>query len=248
MVFELLDQSDSLLLSEIYVSIGGGFIKTRSEMHQNKRDFKEDNVEMCPYPFKTAQEMLAMAVESGLSIVDMKIKNECQYHSKAHLEKGMDIIWSAMKGSIERGVNSQGILSGGLNVSRRAKTLHDQLLACPEDATVNDWLSAYAIAVNEENAAGNVVVTAPTNGAAGVIPAILYYYTTHKSGNKDHIYKFLLVASVIGGLIKHPSSISGAEVGCQGEVRSAASMAAARLCAILGGSSEQNRKCRRNRS
>ena len=91
MVFELLDQSDSLLLSEIYVSIGGGFIKTRSEMHQNKRDFKEDNVEMCPYPFKTAQEMLAMAVESGLSIVDMKIKNECQYHSKAHLEKGMDI-------------------------------------------------------------------------------------------------------------------------------------------------------------
>lgn len=239
MVFKLLDQSESIMLSETYFSIGGGFVKTCSEMHQKNRNLKEDTIETCTYPFESAKEMLAMAVESGLSIVDMKMKNECQYHTKSHLEKGLDTIWSAMKDSVERGLNSQGILPGGLNVSRRAKILHEQLLACPEEATVNDWLSAYAIAVNEENAAGNVVVTAPTNGAAGVIPAILYYYITHKSGNKEHIYKFLLVASVIGGLIKHRSSISGAEVGCQGEVGSAASMAAAGLCAILGGSSEQ---------
>jgi L-serine dehydratase len=144
-----------------------------------------------------------------------------------------------MKACIENGLQHEGILPGGLNVQRRAKDLHQQLLTSPDEAHLHEWLCAYAMAVNEENAAGHAVVTAPTNGAAGVIPAIIYYCYQQSNINIEQIRIFLLTAAAIGGIIKHRSSISGAEVGCQGEVGSASSMAAAGLCAILGGTPEQ---------
>ena len=140
---------------------------------------------------------------------------------------------------IETGLFAEGKLPGGLELPRRARILYEQLKEGTEAANINDWLCAYAMAVNEENAAGHLVVTAPTNGAAGVIPAVLYYFVKHENGTKEQVRDFLLTASAIGGLIKHRSSISGAEVGCQGEVGSAASMAAAGLCAVRGGTSEQ---------
>jgi L-serine dehydratase len=182
---------------------------------------------------------LRMSRESNLSIADMKRKNELAHMSEAALDQGLDAIWNAMRISIETGLVADGILPGGLNIQRRAKNLHQQLLADPAGATVNDWLCAYAMAVNEENAAGHMVVTAPTNGAAGVIPAVLYQLINHENGTQQQVRQFLLTAAAIGGLIKHRSSISGAEVGCQGEVGSAASMAAAGLCAVRGGTSEQ---------
>jgi L-serine dehydratase len=144
-----------------------------------------------------------------------------------------------MKSCIENGLKNEGILPGGLNVKRRAKNLHLQLLATPITAHLHEWLCAYAMAVNEENAAGHAVVTAPTNGAAGVIPAILYYCFQFEELTSKQVHDFLLTAAAIGGIIKHKSSISGAEVGCQGEVGSASAMAAAGLCAIKGGTPEQ---------
>ena len=131
------------------------------------------------------------------------------------------------------------MLPGGLDIPRRAKGLYDELKTNPQSANINDWLCAYAMAVNEENAAGNMVVTAPTNGAAGVIPAVIYYFVAHEHGTIEQVREFLLTASAIGGLIKHRSSISGAEVGCQGEVGSAAAMAAAGLCSVHGGTPQQ---------
>ncbi|MBT8064215.1 MAG: L-serine ammonia-lyase, partial [Gammaproteobacteria bacterium] len=140
---------------------------------------------------------------------------------------------------VEKGLAAQGALPGGLDLQRRARGLHEQLMANPDETNVNDWLCAYAMAVNEENAAGNMVVTAPTNGAAGVIPAVLYYLGIHRGASIEQVRDFLLTASAIGGIIKHRSSISGAEVGCQGEVGSAASMAAAGLCEFWGGTPRQ---------
>ena len=144
-----------------------------------------------------------------------------------------------MRSCVENGLATSAPLPGDLDLPRRAKFLHDQLVACPEEANVNDWLSAYAMAVNEENAAGHMVVTAPTNGAAGVIPAVLYYCVVHEETTAAQVREFLLTAAAIGGIIKHRSSISGAEVGCQGEIGSAASMAAAGLCAVDGGAPQQ---------
>ena len=159
--------------------------------------------------------------------------------SGPELDAGLDAIWQAMQHCIEQGLATEGILPGGLELPRRAKSLYHQLTHDPDQANLNDWLCAYAMAVNEENAAGHMVVTAPTNGAAGVIPAVLYYFVRHEGGTEDQVRDFLLTASAIGGLIKHRSSISGAEVGCQGEVGSAASMAAAGLCAVRGGTTAE---------
>jgi L-serine dehydratase len=183
--------------------------------------------------------MLQMSADSGLSIASMKQVNEHEFITEQALANGLDAIWQAMQSCIQNGLDAEGTLPGGLDLPRRAKHLHQQLLQNPADASLNDWLCAYAMAVNEENAAGHLVVTAPTNGAAGVIPAVLYYFMTHEDGSKEQVREFLLTASAIGGIIKHRSSISGAEVGCQGEVGSAASMAAAGLCAVRGGSSKQ---------
>ena len=239
MIFELLEPSGKVLLSETYFSIGGGFITTLAEIHQLVAPLKMEALASCPYAFDSARLMLKMSVDSGCSIATMKRINELELITEAALNRGLDVIWHSMVICIEKGLIAEGILPGGLNLPRRARNLHEQLQAQPEKANLNDWLCAYAMAVNEENAAGHLVVTAPTNGAAGVIPAVLYYFVNHENGTIEQVREFLLVAAAIGGLIKHRSSISGAEVGCQGEVGSAASMAAAGLCAARGGTSQQ---------
>jgi L-serine dehydratase len=189
--------------------------------------------------------MLDMAAASGLSIAEMKRANEETQMSGADLDAGLDSIWAAMKGCIERGLAQEGIMPGGLKVRRRARQLHDRMREDwqnnrPNPLLANDWLSVYAMAVNEENAGGGRVVTAPTNGAAGVVPAVMRYWQ-HFYPDADHhdLRNFLLTAAAVGGIIKHNASISGAEVGCQGEVGSASAMAAAGLAAVMGGSPEQ---------
>jgi len=239
MIFELANQSDEILFSETYFSIGGGFISTLSEINQLVAPLKMESAASCPYAFNSAHSMLRMSTDSGLSISAIKRINELTYISEETLNHGLDAIWQSMRRCIENGLVAEGVLPGGLDLLRRAKSLHKQLQDHPAKANLNDWLCAYAMAVNEENAAGHMVVTAPTNGAAGVIPAVLYYFVIHESGTIEQVREFLLTASAIGGLIKHRSSISGAEVGCQGEVGSAASMAAAGLCAVRGGTPQQ---------
>jgi L-serine dehydratase len=239
MIFEVLDDHQQPYINEIYFSIGGGFINTLDEMKQLVAPIKMLNASNCAFPFDDATSMLVMAKKNSLSIAEMKYQNEKQFHTTEVLEPGLDSIWQGMKSCIENGLKNEGILPGGLNVKRRAKNLHLQLLATPITAHLHEWLCAYAMAVNEENAAGHAVVTAPTNGAAGVIPAILYYCFQFEELTSKQVHDFLLTAAAIGGIIKHKSSISGAEVGCQGEVGSASAMAAAGLCAIKGGTPEQ---------
>jgi L-serine dehydratase len=189
--------------------------------------------------------MLALGEKHGLSICRMMLENEKAWRDEAEIRKGMLEIWSIMENSITRGCTQEGVLPGGLLVRRRAARMYRDLTIRPEAAlrdplTVIDWVNLYALAVNEENAAGGRVVTAPTNGAAGVIPAVLAYYTRFTPGaTDDRIVSFLLTASAIGMLYKKNASISAAEVGCQGEVGVACSMAAGALCAVMGGTNEQ---------
>jgi L-serine dehydratase len=239
MIFQLMDGEGTQILEDIYFSIGGGFISTLAEINSLEAPLIMEEAPTIPYPFESALRMLDMSRESGLSIAKMKRQNEHLHHGDTQLDRGMNAIWTAMRTCIERGLSAEGILPGGLNVKRRAHALHEQLIADPAEANQSDWLCAYAMAVNEENAAGHMVVTAPTNGAAGVIPAVLYYLVIHKGIDNAQIQDYLLTSAAIGGLIKHRSSISGAEVGCQGEVGSAAAMAAAGLCAVRGGSTLQ---------
>ena len=234
------------VLSETYYSIGGGFVVTAAERAESKISAKDSSSHSsAPYPFATAAQMLRMARDSGLTIAEMKRANECTTRSEGAVDADVERIWSAMNACIERGLSRDGELPGGLKVRRRAKLIRDQLERergsnMTQPHVVSDWLSVYALAVNEENAAGGKVVTAPTNGAAGVVPAVLRYYLDHCLGaSSARISDFLLTAAAIGGLIKHNASISGAEAGCQGEVGSAAAMAAAGLCAALGGTPEQ---------
>jgi L-serine dehydratase len=239
MIFELLNKANHSIYSETFFSIGGGFISSLNEMQQLIAPIKMLNASSCDYPFDDAASMLAMANKNRLSIAQMKYKNEQQFRTLTSLESGIDSIWHGMKQCVEHGLKNQGMLPGGLKVKRRAYELHQQLLEQPEQAHLHEWLCAYAMAVNEENAAGHAVVTAPTNGAAGVIPAVLYYCYQFEDLSLKQVHEFLLTAAAIGGIIKHKSSISGAEVGCQGEVGSASAMAAAGLCAIKGGTPEQ---------
>ena len=239
MIFELIGPSQQTVFSETYFSIGGGFINTLAEIHHLQAPLKMQPSSSCTYPFDSANAMLRMAQASKHSIAAMKRVNELDHRSDAALAQGMNTVWQAMRECLETGLTADGVLPGGLNLPRRAKHLHQQLLKDPHGVTVNDWLCAYAMAVSEENAAGHRVVTAPTNGAAGVIPAVLYYFLEHEQGKREQVHEFLLTASAIGGIIKHRSSISGAEVGCQGEVGSAAAMAAAGLCAVRGGTPQQ---------
>ena len=239
MVFEIIGRDNKKLFSETYFSIGGGFISTLADIHQLQAPLKMESSASCKYPFDSARAMLQMAIDGSISIAQMKRINEYEQLSEQMLYEGMDKIWQSMQTCIESGLEGEGILPGGLNIPRRAKDLYRSIKNNPENANINDWLCAYAMAVNEENAAGNMVVTAPTNGAAGVIPAVLYYFVIHERGTIEQVRDYLLTASAIGGLIKHRSSISGAEVGCQGEVGSAAAMAAAGLCAIRGGTPQQ---------
>ncbi len=189
--------------------------------------------------------MLEMCTTTGKSVAELKRANELTRLSTEALDAGLTRLWDVMNACIDRGLSAHGILPGGLNVKRRAGAIHAALqaergmnLTAPH--TINDWISAYAMAVNEENAAGGQVVTAPTNGAAGVVPATIRYYLDHVPGaSRARIGEFLLTAAAIAGLVKHNASISGAECGCQAEVGSAAAMAAAGLCAVLDGTPEQ---------
>jgi L-serine dehydratase len=239
MIFQLLDDIGKTLLTETYFSIGGGFITTLSEIGQIVAPIKIEAISSCGFPFDSANQMMKMSAASRLSIAAMKRSNELERISETELNAGLDAVWEAMRTCLENGLIAEGRLPGGLNIKRRAHSLFQQLQNNPQKGNLNDWLCAYAMAVNEENAAGHMVVTAPTNGAAGVIPAVIYYAVKHEGATLEQVRDFLLVAGAIGGLIKHNSSISGAEVGCQGEVGSASAMAAAGLCAIQGGTTEQ---------
>lgn len=239
MIFQLMNAVGKTVLTETYFSIGGGFITTLADIKQVVAPIKVESAQSCGYPFENANQMMRMSAQSGLSIAAMKRSNEQERVNSAQLDAGLDAIWDAMRTCIQKGLAAEGILPGGLKVKRRAKALYQQLQENTQKASMNDWLCAYAMAVNEENAAGHMVVTAPTNGAAGVIPAVIYYAVQHEGATHEQVREFLLVAAAIGGLIKHNSSISGAEVGCQGEVGSASAMAAAGLCAIKGGTTAQ---------
>jgi len=237
LVLRAFDGAGNLHLTETYYSIGGGFVLTEREL--DGRGATADATAR-PFPFATAAEMLAMGDAAGLSIAAMKRANE-----GPDLDTGLDRIWQAMDDCIDRGLATDGTLPGGLKVRRRARAIHQALLAergsnRAQPHAANDWLSVYAMAVNEENAAGGRIVTAPTNGAAGVVPAVIRYYRDHCVGaSHEGIRDFLLTAAAVGGIIKTNASISGAEVGCQGEVGSAAAMAAAGFCAALGGTNAQ---------
>ncbi|HTJ59286.1 MAG TPA: L-serine ammonia-lyase [Devosiaceae bacterium] len=242
LVFEALDAEGAPLLRRTYFSIGGGFVLSEDEMAPPTADEPLSNV---PYPFRTAVEMLEMGRQSKLSIAEMKRANELTRMSADELDAGLDRIWQVMSSSIERGLTHTGLLPGGLKVKRRAPGLFERLAAerleegSGTSATA-DLLVVYAMAVNEENAAGGQIVTAPTNGAAGIIPSVLRaYLETGRGADRRGMHDFLLAAAAIGGIIKKNASISGAEMGCQGEVGSAAAMAAAGLCAARGGSNEQ---------
>jgi L-serine dehydratase len=246
MAFYAYDASGRLLLKRIYYSVGGGFVLSEEELQRAKAGGSVTTEgKKVPYPFKRADEMLAMAAKSGLSIAEMKRVNEETQMSREKLDAGLDAIWDAMRSCIERGLSQEGIMPGGLKVRRRARSIHDKLQEewrsnKANPLLANDWLSVYAMAVNEENAAGGRVVTSPTNGAAGVVPAtIRYYQHFHEDADQDGIRYYLITPAAVGGIIKHNASISGAEVGCQGEVGSASAMAAAGLCAALGGTNEQ---------
>ncbi|WP_430258790.1 L-serine ammonia-lyase [Neorhizobium sp. IRS_2294] len=245
MSFSALDRDGRLLLKRIYYSIGGGFVVTDTELEAMRASKKTASDARVPYPFSSAKQMLEMSHGSGLTIAQMKRANELTKMTEVELDEGVDRIWDAMRNCIDRGLKVDGIMPGGLKVKRRARAIHDRLNEewrsnRLNPLLANDWLSVYAMAVNEENAGGGRVVTAPTNGAAGVIPAtVRYYLHFHDDATQEDIRTFLLTAAAIGGIIKHNASISGAEVGCQGEVGSAAAMAAAGLAAVMGGSPEQ---------
>ena len=242
MVLMATDAQDDVILQQTYYSIGGGFVVTAEELASGV-----SIGDMAPYPheFNTANELLGLCAAQGNSIAQITRENELSRRSAAELDRGLTKIWDVMNDCINRGLERGGILPGGLNVKRRAKPIHEALMAerglnMPAPHTINDWMSVYAMAVNEENAAGGQVVTAPTNGAAGVVPATLRYWLDHVPGaTPKRIPEFLLTAAAIGGLIKFNASISGAECGCQAEVGSASAMAAAGLCAVLGGSPAQ---------
>ena len=247
MAFYAYDASDRLLLKRIYYSIGGGFVVSDEELQRMKsRSAPDEPTSRCRIRLPAPPQMLEMAAASGLSHRRDEARQRSRRRCRAPSSMpGSTRIWAAMKGCIERGLSQEGIMPGGLKVRRRARQLHDRMQEDwqqnrPNPLLANDWLSVYAMAVNEENAGGGRVVTAPTNGAAGVVPAVIRYWQ-HFYADADHhdIRDFLLTAAAVGGIIKHNASISGAEVGCQGEVGSASAMAAAGLAAVMGGTPEQ---------
>ena len=245
LAFQAHDDDGRVLLRRVYYSVGGGFVVTEEELNTVHQGPGPEDRPGAPFPFSNAAEMLAMARDSGLSIAGMKRANEEARMARMELDGGLDRIWEAMDACIERGLAAHGELPGGLKVRRRAAAMHarlqeESLSNRLNPIAANDWLAVYAMAVNEENAAGGKVVTAPTNGAAGVVPAVLKYAMRFHDGmDGAQRREFLLTAAAVGGIIKHNASISGAEVGCQGEVGSASAMAAAGLAAVMGGTPEQ---------
>ncbi|GIH90145.1 L-serine ammonia-lyase [Planobispora siamensis] len=241
MRFTAFDEAGEVLRQKVYYSVGGGFIVDENATGADR--IKADDT-VLPYHFTTAAEMLAHCHETGLSISGLMLENEKAFgRTEAEIRSGLLHLWRVMTECVERGIAKEGVLPGGLKVRRRAHQLHRQLQSeSPEKDSLQtmDWVSLFALAVNEENAAGGRIVTAPTNGAAGIIPAVLTYYDrfVHRASD-DGVVRFLLTAGAIGVLFKENASISGAEVGCQGEVGSACSMAAAGLTEVLGGTPEQ---------
>jgi len=229
------------LVERIFYSLGGGFVADDRQMEANTPAGDEVAV---PYPFTSAAELLAMADGAGLSIAEVMMANEEALRPEAEVEAGLDQIFEAMDGCIERGIRQSGVLPGGLNVRRRARGIYEDLKARAEQHISDpliamDWINLWALAVNEENAAGGRVVTAPTNGAAGIVPAVLRYYDRFHRGGVEARRRFLLTAGAVGALYKRNASISGAEVGCQGEVGVACSMAAAGFAAAMGATNAQ---------
>ncbi|MFO0122207.1 MAG: L-serine ammonia-lyase, partial [Inhella sp.] len=240
------DADGAEIANRVYYSVGGGFVVSDEVAADgSKQKVIAPDATVLPYPFKSGEELLALTAKYGLSIAEVMRRNERHWRSDAQIEAGLLKIWSVMEACVKRGCQTEGILPGGFKVKRRAAQLHRDLMANPEAALrdplqVMDWVNLYALAVNEENAAGGRVVTAPTNGAAGIVPAVLHYYTRFVHGaNQQGVIDFLLTAAAIGILYKENASISGAEVGCQGEVGVACSMAAGALCAVMGGTPAQ---------
>ena len=242
MRFIAYDAAGNELASRDYYSVGGGFVVNQDEAAEDR--IVADTT-VVAHPYASVDELLARCAQSGLSIAQLMLANERAWRSDDAIHAGLRELWQAMQDCVARGIRASGTLPGGLHVVRRAPSLHAELAAKPEAAmrdplTVLDWVNLYALAVNEENAAGGRVVTAPTNGAAGIIPAVLHYYDRFIPGaNEQGVFDFLLTAAAVGILYKENASISGAEVGCQGEVGVACSMAAAGLAAALGGSPGQ---------
>ena len=246
MTFTAFSKNGEILTSGTYYSVGGGFVvsdEIASDETRQRRIAPDETI--LPFAFGSCAELLAMCQEHDISIAALMRKNERHWRSDAKIDAGLRLIWQAMQDCVARGCRNSGILPGGYKVRRRAAALYESLISNPEAALrdplqVLDWVNLYALAVNEENAAGGRVVTAPTNGAAGIIPAVLHYYTRFVHGsNETGVFDFLLTAAAIGLLYKKNASISGAEVGCQGEVGVACSMAAGALCAVLGGTPQQ---------
>jgi L-serine dehydratase len=242
MRFTAYEAGDKELLSRAYYSVGGGFVVDENSATENW--LKSDNTVM-PYPFKTAADLLELCQAHNMAISQLMLENEKTWRSEAGIHEKILQIWDVMQNCVEHGCKTQGMLPGGLNVERRAPALYQKLTNRPEEAlrdplNIIDWVDLYAMAVNEENAAGGRVVTAPTNGAAGIIPAVLNYWRRFCHGSsREKVSQFLLTAGAIGILYKENASISGAEVGCQGEVGVACSMAAGALAEVLGGTPGQ---------
>jgi L-serine dehydratase len=240
MVFHAFDPTGEELARREYYSVGGGFVLDQDETGTQVLVTDPTPV---PYPFATGADLLRLAGETNLRVSDLMMANERVWRSEAEIRAGLLHIWQVMQECVERGSRVRGVLPGGLRVRRRAADLRERLQAGGGDRDAlraMEWVTLYALAVNEENAAGGRVVTAPTNGAAGIIPAVLHYYREFTDAfSDDGVIRFLLTAGAIGLLIKENASISGAEVGCQGEVGSACSMAAAGLAEVLGGTPEQ---------
>ncbi|WP_446033866.1 L-serine ammonia-lyase [Streptomyces olivaceus] len=232
------DAQGAEVLTKTYYSVGGGFVVDEDAVGAD-RIVLDDTV--LKYPFRTGDELLRLTRETGLSVSALMLENERAWRDEDEIREGLLEIWRVMRACVERGMTREGILPGGLKVRRRAANTARKLRSEGDpQALAMEWITLYAMAVNEENAAGGRVVTAPTNGAAGIIPAVLHYYVNFVPGaDEDGVVRFLLAAGAIGMLFKENASISGAEVGCQGEVGSACSMAAGALAEVLGGSPEQ---------
>jgi L-serine dehydratase len=242
MIFSAFDENGKELVQKTYYSVGGGFVVDDS--NENGNYIAEDET-VITYPYDSAAELLEYCKRESLKISDVMIKNESAWRPENKTREGLLSLWSVMQETVNNGIANKGVLPGGLNVPRRAHKLHQQLTKksnkkSDDPLTILDWVTLYALATNEENAAGGRVVTAPTNGAAGIIPAVLHYYMRFvPKADDDGIVRFLLTAAAIGILYKKNASISGAEVGCQGEVGSACSMAAGALAEVLGGTPTQ---------
>jgi L-serine dehydratase len=240
MTFEALDSGGASIVKRSYFSVGGGFV-VEDDADGVLQVVEDDTV--VAFPFSTGAELLEHCEQHDMSISELMMRNELAWRSEEDVRGGLLEIWRVMRECVSAGFGKSGLLPGGLEVARRAPALHRKLLAAEaQGAPPNhiDWLNLFALSVNEENASGGRVVTAPTNGAAGIIPSVLHYYTTFVDGaSEEGVVRFLLTGAAIGILVKTNASISGAEMGCQGEVGSACSMAAAALCEVLGGTPRQ---------